>query len=799
MKAVIMAGGQGQRLRPLTCTVPKPMLPIANRPVIEYAVELLKKHGVHEIAVTLQYQPQMITSHLGNGGGMDVSFEYFTEATPLGTAGSVKNAEDYLSDEFIVLSGDGLTDIDLTKAIEFHRQNSADVTVVLKRVEDPLEYGVVITDENGRILRFAEKPTWSEVFSDTVNTGIYIINKSVLSLMEQGKEYDFSKDLFPMMMEKKMEIFGFVAEGYWCDVGNLRSYLKANEDVLLGNVDVIKPMGYTEVSKGVFVGENVTLHKDASLVAPCMVGHNSVIGKNAVVSEGTVIGDGCVLGDNTTAKRSVISSNVTVGNGCQMRGAMIAPDCVLDDGVSVFECSAVGEGTRLGQGTTVKGGASVWPQKTVEGGCTSSSNVIWQTVKYSGFFDRECIRGKLNSQLSVQNAVVASAAFASMGKKRILFADSGTQQSEMLTLAAKSGALSTGAKVIDMGAAPLPALRYAIRLIGADGGIYLGVNDGVAQIYFINEAGANISSAQERKIESALNNNTTPVAESASIQSAQDFEKGNDFYESHLIALCDELKDKCSDVSVTVINDHSVHTALMVNVLVRLGIKTEIKEQDEITPPIEGLVVGLFDFGEGLVIYNEDMTPLDNARRSLLMNYLLLRLQRDDKYVVADYNAPDELEEMARSKNGRVIRTNTGVRALIDQIIKHDGIKDSIPVGKMSLYYDGILFLRELLSCMADEKKSIKELIESLPQLHLSQDEVACPWDKRCGVMRRLAENESVSSGNGVRISGRYGWSVVLPDEKRAVFKIYTEAYSNEYARELTESCIDKINKLLEE
>ena len=202
-----MAGGAGTRLRPLTCTMPKPMLPVANRPVIDYAVELLKKYGIHEIGVTLQYMPHMIMDHLGNGKSLDVSLEYFVETTPLGTAGSVKSAQNFLSDTFVVLSGDGITDIDLSRAIKFHNEKNADITIVLKKVANPLEYGVVITQEDGRIIRFSEKPNWSEVFSDNVNTGIYIINKNVLELAEDNKVCDFSNDLFPKAMGNGMLIY----------------------------------------------------------------------------------------------------------------------------------------------------------------------------------------------------------------------------------------------------------------------------------------------------------------------------------------------------------------------------------------------------------------------------------------------------------------------------------------------------------------------------------------------------------------------------------------------------------------
>ena len=181
MKAVIMAGGEGSRLRPLTCNRPKPMVPIANRPVMEHIIDLLKKYGIKDIAVTLQYMPEIIKDHFGDGSEYGVNLNYFIEDIPLGTAGSVKNAEDFLDETFIVISGDALTDINLDKALAFHWNRNAVATLVLKRVENPIEYGVVVTDKTGKITRFLEKPSWGEVFNDTVNTGIYVLNPEILN------------------------------------------------------------------------------------------------------------------------------------------------------------------------------------------------------------------------------------------------------------------------------------------------------------------------------------------------------------------------------------------------------------------------------------------------------------------------------------------------------------------------------------------------------------------------------------------------------------------------------------------
>src|SRR4051794_33135066 len=232
MKAVVMAGGEGTRLRPLTSNQPKPMVPIVGKPCMEHIVELLRDHGFDEVVVTLAFMPQAIRSYFGDGEALGVKIEYSVEDTPLGTAGSVKQAEGALQETFLVISGDALCDVDLGALLDFHREKQAAVTIGLKSVDNPLEFGIVVTDEDGRVERFLEKPSWSQVFSDTINTGIYVMEPEVLRHIPPGESYDFSSQLFPLLLEMGRPLYGFVLDGYWQDIGNLDQYRQANFDAL---------------------------------------------------------------------------------------------------------------------------------------------------------------------------------------------------------------------------------------------------------------------------------------------------------------------------------------------------------------------------------------------------------------------------------------------------------------------------------------------------------------------------------------------------------------------------------------
>lgn len=237
MKAVILAGGRGTRLRPLTDRWPKPMLPIGNQPVLAYLLNLLKYHHFTEVIITVQYMADSIQAYFGDGSYLGMTIHYALEQTPLGTAGGVKNAEPYLGDEtFLVISGDILTNVDLSSVARFHQEKEALVTLVLKQVADPRGYGQVVIDRGGRILHYLEKPNVGQIVAYTVNTGIYILEPEVLAAMQPNVAYDFSYDIFPYLVGQEAPVFGYLTNGYWCDMGTRRHYWQAAADVLGGGV-----------------------------------------------------------------------------------------------------------------------------------------------------------------------------------------------------------------------------------------------------------------------------------------------------------------------------------------------------------------------------------------------------------------------------------------------------------------------------------------------------------------------------------------------------------------------------------
>ncbi|HET7856605.1 MAG TPA: NDP-sugar synthase, partial [Gaiellaceae bacterium] len=287
MKAVVMAGGEGTRLRPLTSNQPKPMVSIVGKPCMEHILELLKAHGFEDVIVTVAFLPQAIRSYFGSGESIEMNIEYSVEESPLGTAGSVRLASGRLDDTFLVISGDALCDFDLGKLVRFHKEKGSAATIALKSVENPLEFGIVVTDDEGRVERFLEKPSWSQVFSDTINTGVYVLEAEVLNHVPTDRPYDFSKELFPLLLEMGRPVYGHVVEGYWQDIGNLTQYRQANFDALDGSARLRIPG--VRLRGNVWLGEGVEIDDIDRIEGPAYLGNYCRIGADATVGPYSVL------------------------------------------------------------------------------------------------------------------------------------------------------------------------------------------------------------------------------------------------------------------------------------------------------------------------------------------------------------------------------------------------------------------------------------------------------------------------------------------------------------------------------
>ncbi len=353
MKAVILAGGEGTRLRPLTCNVPKPMVPILNRPFLEHMLSHLSGHGVEHAILTMWYLPDVIRSHFGNGEGLGLRLSYTLEETPLGTAGAVKNVEDELDGAFLVLNGDIFTDLDLSAMARFHRDSGAMVTIALTQVEDPSAFGVVDMDESGRVSRFVEKPAPGEAPSNWVNAGTYLVEPEALAQAPLGEHYMFERGLFPKLLEMGAPVYGYRSNAYWADLGTPTSYARVHRDML--------------PTAGATDGHDVTgVHSSARISGPVLLGRGCAIGPDAIVQGPVVMGAGCRVGEGAVIRDAILWRDVEVGRGAELDACILGDGVSVGDGAMVGAGCIIGDGASIGSGNRMERGMVLWPGVSIQ-------------------------------------------------------------------------------------------------------------------------------------------------------------------------------------------------------------------------------------------------------------------------------------------------------------------------------------------------------------------------------------------------------------------------------------------------
>ncbi len=319
MKAIILVGGEGTRLRPLTYSVVKSMVPVANRPFIEHVILKLAAHGINDIVLAMGYKPDSIFSYFKDGAGPGIKLTYSLEEKPLGTAGAVKNAGGHVEDTFFVLNGDTFSDINYTDMLAFHRRNKAKATIALSHVDDPTRFGVVETDEDRRVKAFIEKPGWDKVTSHWINAGVYILEPSVLDCIPDNQFFMFEKGVFPPMLERGEPVFAYTSKSYWIDMGRPSQYHQLNCDMLEGLCS--SPL---HKAGNVSIDPSCVVHPSARISGPAVINGNCKISGDTIITGPVVIGRNCRIGKGASISNSVLWDNIVIGAGASVIGSIIA-------------------------------------------------------------------------------------------------------------------------------------------------------------------------------------------------------------------------------------------------------------------------------------------------------------------------------------------------------------------------------------------------------------------------------------------------------------------------------------------
>jgi mannose-1-phosphate guanylyltransferase/phosphomannomutase len=816
MKAVVMAGGEGSRLRPLTSRLPKPLVPIANKPVMEHIITLLRDSGIRYVVATVHYLADEIEAYFGDGSDFGLSISYTVEDTPLGTAGAVKLTQHLVEDDdVLVISGDALTDFDVRALIDHHTSSGNDVTIGLKRVSNPLEFGVVITDGKGYITRFLEKPSWGEVFSDTINTGIYVLNPEVFARMERGRVYDFSKDIFPRMLHEGKRLGGYVIDGYWMDVGNLQQYQQANYDTLSGVVRS-RPQG-VEIAPGVWAARNARIDPSAKLTGPVILGEDVQVGTNAIVEGPACIGDRSVISDRASVVRSVIWRDVYIGEDSILTDCIIADRTIVKDHVKVGEGTVVGKGCTIGSGASVRANLLIWPEKTVASGSIVSMSLIYGTKWPGSLFGGVGVSGLANLEVTPEYAVRLGQAFgSSLPRGAVATISRDTHPvSRIMSRCVGAGLMSTGVNVEELRSFPLPLSRFETQGRG-DGGVHVRIspNDSNAVLFeFLDGSGVNVDKSAERKIEGLFfreDFRRVPLADVGTIGfPARSLERYTNAFRRALSS------SHVKDANFRIVIDYAYGNVALVlpRIMNVLGVETialnAYFDEEQTHPQVNGRdrhleqlsdIVTSLKADLGVLVDHDgetfslvdDLGRIISGDRLLALMTLLVARARPNARIAVPVTAPRAIETIASEFGATVVRTKSDRRSVME-IAKEEGDRLSfagsasyeVIFPEMHPVFDALYASAKVLDLLAREKRKLSTLVDLLPSWYMASRSVSCPWEHKGRIMRTLIDEQSGRTVllDGVRIdTGDGGWVLVLPDSSDPEFKVLAEGSTSQAA-----------------
>lgn len=827
MKALIMAGGFGTRLRPLTNNIPKPMIPMANRPMMEHIAELLKAHGMTDLICLLYFHPEAIEEYFQGGEDFGVKFSYISAEEDLGTAGSVRLAKDLLDSTFLIISGDVLCDFNLKEAIAFHRAQESLATILLTRVPDPLRYGVVITDREGRIQRFLEKPSWSEVFSDTINTGIYILEPEILTHIPPKKECDFSQHLFPHLLATGVPLYGYVASGYWRDVGDLFEYRIAHRDILSGAVKVKMPGKKLEgPDRQIWLDQDCKADFTAVLEGSVLIGKNSQVGAEATIVN-SVIGDNCIIEPGASISDSIVWNGVYIGKGASLRENVIGNGSEIKAFASLFEGAVVSDHCKIGEGSVLKANVKVWPYKVVEDGATLATSLIWGEKWTKSIFGGHGVTGLANIEVTPEFAAKLGASFGASLRENTIVRTSrdAHKTSRMTNRAIIAGLLSAGVNVHDLRVIPIPVVRFQMDAQGAVSGVHVRkspYDPELIDIKFFDERGMDISSAKEKTIERLFFREDFRRAKIEGTGRLAILEHGIEYYQEGVKRFINSKVIRDAQFKIVIDYSFGSSSTIFPSLLGDIGCEvialnaymdetkiTKTAEEfhrslrwlAEIVRTLNADLGIMMDTGaEKIFLVDEKGDVLSDDLALALVTLLVLRTH-PPAVIGVPVIASSVIEDLAAHYGFQVIRTKIAPRSLTEAASREGVAFVGDALGgfifpQFQPAFDGMVATLKVLEMMASQGVHLYQLMRSVPERFLLRDQMPCPWESKGTVMRNLIEatqGENVELIDGIKIYFGKEWVLLFPDQDKPFFNLAAEAETEARAEALIQQFREKI------
>ncbi len=829
MKAVIMAGGEGTRLRPQTSNLPKPMLPLVGRPMMEHIVSLLRRHGITDIVVTVAFLPNAIRSYFGNGSELGVSMVYATEETPLGTAGSVRNAREQLTERFLVISGDVLTDIDLTSVIAFHDKHEALATIALCAVENPLEFGIVITREDGTIERFLEKPGWGQVFSDTINTGIYVLEPEIFDRIPEGRSVDFSGEVFPAVLDAGQPLYGYVADGYWEDVGTTAAYLKAHEDILDGKVDV-EVAGF-ELRPGIYIGRDSTIDPSVRIDSPTFVGENCTIDKDVVLGAYSTVGANTQIEARAELQRSVIGENSYLGPAVRVEGAVLGRSCDLRVGARIEPGAVVGEGCLVGAHAEVRSDVKVYPYKVVEAGAQVNASIVWESGGSRTLFGPEGVQGIANVDVSPELAVRLAKAWASgFEKGSYITASRDTSRvARVLKRALMVGCNSVGVNVNDLELATVPVTRHHVRMRGNRAGLTVRLSPDDPQsvvIRFFDERGIDLSESDQRRVERMYHREEFRRVTAGEIGDIDFSPRTIELYTADVVEAFGLRRSAEHQVKLVLDLSYGAANFVMPSLLSKVGADVlsinpyaqtpgmiavdRVASEARVADAVRGSGA---DLGAVIDAGGERLTLIDGTGRVLsddeaIMAFIeLSTLAGETGRVALPVTASDRTERLCRERGVELVPTPLSPSALL-QAAASGGVSFASDQRGGYVFpaflpaFDAAAALARLVSLLEESSTSLAEIVDATSAMPILEGEVPTPMEQKGLVMRTLMEQLTEEGADlvlvdGIKVVSDEGWALVVPDPADPVTHVWAEGADLASSEALVATYVERIARTL--
>lgn len=755
-----MAGGEGTRLRPLSLGRPKPMTPLLGRPVMEHIIALLKGHGITDICITLCYKPQAVMDYFGDGKRFGVKLTYFVEEEPLGTAGSVKNCMTHLGrEDFLVISGDCVCDLNLKQLMDFHREKGAAATLALYAHETPLEYGLVVTDEAGRVERFVEKPSWGQVITNRINTGIYLLSPAAMDRVPEKGTFDFGKDLFPALLKEGAPLYGCPLEGYWCDMGDCKAYLDCVCDALSGKVQL--DMGLPQRSPGVWAAEPVP--SGVTLVPPCWIDRGVVLGAGSLIGPHAALGRGAAVEEKSMVQRSVLLEGARVGPRATLYGAILCREAAAQRGTVLNEGAVLGENALAQEGAVLLESVKLWPGQTAPAGARLAHSITSGSQKGTlRFGDGGIIQGVLGEDLGPEALMALGSALGAEGTVGMGCSDH--PGARMLARAAAAGAAAAGGHTLTHSLATPVQGAWVARIRKLPVSLFVEAQGEKIFLHLFDDRGLPLGRARERKLEHALLQGEARRVHGDQVGELVRLDLSEGQWAQWVARETALGRHAIRRVTAAVGRATPVDRAIRA-ALAALGCHVEDSWRPGI-PAFFGERGGFF-----LKAQDEKGALLDPGQ--LLALVALIEMENGVGKVAVPAGASAAVELVAAGYGGSVLR------------LDRDG-------EEARSLYAALPWLRSAPSAavricarMGVSGQTLGDLMSKTPRFHVWRREVPLTSD-RGRVMQALArEQVRAVQGEGLRVRTGSGWVYLAPLTRRSALRVVAEGPDLELAAEL--------------